>query len=261
MKKYYLFILVITLMCSSCSRDNISKDVQKVIFLHHSTGLNVWHGDISPKMRFIKKSMVPRLIDSYNKENQKTIAIDELSFPKGIPYPWENFPYDYYNIWVLNGGQPYFMEEPTLSTLTSKYDIIVLKHCFPGSNIISDEFIPESLQTKTLGNYKFLYNELKNKFAEYPNTKFIVWTNAALVESATNEMEAKRTREFVDWVQNSWDSPDDNIFIFNFYEIETEGGLYLKPEYAVATNDSHPNKIISAKTANSFVNFLLETID
>ncbi|MBP5474363.1 MAG: hypothetical protein J6X92_06380 [Bacteroidales bacterium] len=139
--------------------------------------------------------------------------------------------------------------------------MIVFKHCFPGSNIVGDDFIEDQLSIKTLGNYKYLYNQLKDKLYEYPNTKFIVWTNAALVESATNEEEATRTKEWVRWVKEEWDTPNDNIYVFDFYSLETEGGLYIKPQYASGTDDSHPNQEFSVKAANKFVEFLTDVIN
>ena len=53
----------------------------------------------------------------------------------------------------------------------------------------------------------------------------------------------------------------DNIFIFDFREIETEGGLFLKPEYAVSIHDSHPNETLSVKAAELFVNRMIDVIE
>lgn len=256
--KTFIMIICSSLLLNSCA----DKGDINVAYLHHSTGQNVWYGDHTPRrFAFLDNNcMIPRLINEYNTKNDRKITIKNITFPTGNPYPWQNYPYDYYNIWVANGNADYYQKEPSLSTLCSKYDIISLKHCFPGSNIIADEFLPDSRETKTLGNYKYLYNELKKKFSEYPDTKFIVWTNAALVKSATNEEEALRTREWVRWVKEEWDTPDDNIYIFDFYNIETEGELYLKPEYAASDVDSHPNKIVSTAAAEKFVDFLTSVI-
>ena len=35
------------------------------------------------------------------------------------------------------------------------------------------------------------------------------------------------------------DQPDDNIYIWDLYSLQTEGGLYFKDEYAVSEKDSH----------------------
>jgi hypothetical protein len=237
----------------------------KVIFLHHSTGNNVWYGDINPgkKIHFTKSiCMVPRLVKEYNEAQGCKISLEERNFPSGNPYPWENYPYDYYNIWVKNAGNEPFTEEPTLEILTKEYNLIMFKHCFPMSNILEDDGNPDiNSDKKTLANYKLQYNALKNKLHEFPQNKFIVWTGPALVESFTTADEAKRAREFATWVINEWDEPDDNIFIFDFRQIETEGGLYLKSEYATNTNDPHPNILLSEISASSLVKRLLEVID
>ena len=81
----------------------------------------------------------------------------------------------------------------------------------------------------------------------FPDTKFIVWTGAALTEATTTPDEAQRTREFFDWVKAEWDEPGDNIFLWDFYELETEGGPYLKPEYASAPDNPHPTPEFGAE--------------
>lgn len=253
-------MLLLTSSLFSCS-NNGNNGKNNVIFLHHSTGQNVWYGDKGyGYSSMLKTCLVPKLVKKYNSANNTNISITERAFPSGSPYPWENFPYDYYNIWVKNGDKDFYEEEPTLKTLTKDYDVIVFKHCFPGSNIIGDDLIEDQLNVKTLGNYKYLYNQIKDKLYEYPNTKFIVWTNAALVQSATNEEEAMRTREWVKWVKEEWDTPNDNIYVFDFYSLETEGGLYIKSEYAMGADDSHPNQAFSVKAANKFVEFLTDVI-
>ena len=54
-----------------------------------------------------------------------------------------NDPYDYYNIWVKNAGNEPYKGEPTLEILTSKYDVIIFKHCFPSSNVEPDTGAPD----------------------------------------------------------------------------------------------------------------------
>jgi hypothetical protein len=141
------------------------------------------------------------------------------------------------------------MEEPTLEMLTKEYDVIIFKHCFPVSQIEEDKGEADiDSPTFTLANYKLQYNALKNKLAEFPETKFLVWTGAAMVEMHTSEAKGKRAREFASWVKNDWDETGDNIFIWDFFELETEGGLFLKPKYAVDEGNSHPNKSFAVKT-------------
>ncbi len=76
---------------------------------------------------------------------------------------------------------------------------------------------------------------------EFPGKRFIVWTLAANVIANTDEAEAARARAFVEWVTDTWDEPGDNIFVWDFFELETRGGNVLLPDYAASVDDSHPN--------------------
>lgn len=260
-----LFIIMILTACNKPVTGLTYDDPDcRVLFIHHSTGNNIWHGDIAPGKRvYLRQSicMVPRLIKEFNEKNNKKISIGERTMPTGNPYPWENYPYDYYNIWVKNAGDNPYMEEPTLEILTKSHDIIIFKHCFPGSNILEDKPVPDiDSKEKTLANYKLQYNALKKKLHEFQNNKFIVWTVPALTESATNEEEATRAGDFAKWVLSEWDEPGDNIFIFDFRQIETEGGPYIKREYSVSSSDSHPNRKLSEIAAGKLVDKIIEVI-
>ncbi len=64
----------------------------RVIYLHHSTGGVIWNGG------------VPQALTAYNAAHGTSYAIEELAYPKS-PYPWANYPYDYWHLWVEDGGQ------------------------------------------------------------------------------------------------------------------------------------------------------------
>jgi uncharacterized protein YlzI (FlbEa/FlbD family) len=224
---------------------------RKMIFLHHSTGNNILKGNVGKlNYKMFKQGDLEKWIKAYNKKNNTAYQFTHRFFPKKEPYGWNNYPYDYYNIWVKNGGQEKYKEEPTLEILTKEYDTIIWKHCFPVSRIKQDsEKTDIDSSEKTLGNYQLQYNALKEKLHQFPDTTFILWTGAALVKDATTEDQAERMRQFVDWVINTWDEKGDNIFLWDFYSLQTEGGLYLKEEYAKGPKDSHPNKEFSGMVA------------
>jgi len=222
----------------------------KVIYLHHSTGGVIWEGGVQDT------------IEKYNAVHGTDYSITPLEFPKASPYGWNNYPYDYWNIWVNHAGPSAYMEEPTLEMLTQTYDVIVWKHCFPVSNIVADTGSPDvTSSVKSLENYKLQYNALKEKMHEFPNKRFIVWTGAALVESQTNPAEAERAREFANWVKTTWDEPGDNIYVWDFRELETGGGLYLLPENAVSPSDSHPNSKFAASVAPLIGQRIIDVIE
>jgi len=221
----------------------------KILFLHHSTGEVIWNGG------------VPAWFTSYNAQHGTRYQITEQAFPKNDPYGWNNYPYDYWNIWVRHAGAKAYQGEPTLEMLATRYDVIVWKHCFPVSNVIPDIGRPNiSSSDKRLENYKLQYEALKQKMRSFPNTRFVVWTSSALIKSASNDAEADRSRAFVDWVRGTWDERGDNIYVWDFWQLETGGGRYLAPSNA-GGGDSHPNATFAKRVAPAFAQRVVDAIE
>ena len=235
---------------ATSSEGNMMSNTANIIFLHHSTGNNVWKGG------------VPEYFTKHNEKNGTNYQITERAFPSGDPYAWKNYPFDYWNIWVQNAGPEAYMTEPTLEMLTKDYNVIVFKHCFPVSQVLEDTGSPDiASEVKSIENYKLQYAALKDKLHQFPEVKFVAWTGAALVDGNTNAENAARAREFFDWVKNEWDEPGDNIHIWDFFELETEGGNVLKGEYAAAEDDSHPNEEFCKKAAPQFAQRVIDIIE
>ena len=261
---YFVGFSLLFLIIFGCNTKKMEKSKNtNIIFLHHSTGNGVWKGSVNKYVyKLSGKGDVEKLLTKYNKKHGVSYSISENNFPKREPYGWKNYPYDYYNIWVKNAGDKPFVEEPTLEMLTKKYEVIIFKHCFPVSNVLEDDSVSSAdSEKKTYGNYKLQYEALKQKMHEFPQTKFILWTGAALTKANTTEENAKRAEEFFNWVKYEWNAPDDNIYLWDFREIETEGGLYLKDEYAVNTDNSHPNREFNGKAAKLFIQRIVDVIE
>lgn len=237
--------------------------MQKIIFLHHSTGQIIWRGKTNKVVnKLFKISEVENYFKKYNRKNKSKYYITERYFPSDQQYGWKNFPYDYYNIWVKNAGIKPYLNEPTLEILTKEYNIIIFKHCFPVSNILEDTGKPDiNSEEKRLENYKLQYLALKEKMHEFPDNNFIVWTPAVHIKGNMTQEEAERTHEFYKWIMNEWDEKGDNILIWDFYKYETEDGLYLLDKYARKVNNSHPNKTLAAKTAPLFAQFIINVAE
>ncbi|MBE9510639.1 MAG: hypothetical protein IMY71_07165 [Bacteroidetes bacterium] len=274
MKTIILIAIIMILPLTSCRQSDDLENI-RIVFLHHSTGENIWNGNRSTPLskiiekisvrlsyKFYKKAAIPKLLKKFNKDFNKNYIINERVFPKKSPYGWNNYPYDYYNIWVKNAGNTPFMDEPTLEMLSKEYQIIIFKHCFPVSNIQADRDSSEiNSDFKSLRNYKLQYLALRDKLLEFPDTKFILFTGAAQVKSQISEIEAKRAKEFFDWVVNEWDLPDDNIFIWDFFYLQTNGEFYFKDNYAQSINNSHPNEDFSGYASGLLFNRIIDVID
>ncbi len=246
---FLLFIIIILTACGSDSGSsgNSMPSDAKVIYLHHSTGGVIWGGGVEAG------------ITAYNSSHSKSYSIEDLAYPNS-PYPWKNYPYDYWYLWVDGGGQAASESVPTLESFTEDYDVIVFKHCYPVSGISADTGSPViTSETKSIENYKLQYNALKTRLRQFPDNRFIVWTGAALIEAASSAAEGARARTFFTWVKNEWDEPGDNIFVWDFFELETEGGNFLKTDYS--SGDSHPNGSFATAVAPYFVNRLVDVIE
>lgn len=246
---------------SACSSEQNGTQT-KIVFLHHSTGGVIWKGNSTSNEPYGgRKAQLPLLFKAYNKEKNTDFLIEELEFPKAEPYGWNNDPFDYYNIWVKNAGDKPYMEEPTLEILTSRYNVIIFKHCYPVTNIQQDGDSAEiDSKIKTLSNYKLQYLALRDKIHQFPDNKFILFTGAVHVKAGMTEDEALRSKQFHSWVTEEWDIPDDNIFLWDLYSLQTEGELYFKDEYAVSENDSHPNPVFAEKAANLLFSRIIDVI-
>jgi hypothetical protein len=272
--KLYIGVLVFILLLTSCSSEKESSDIN-IIFLHQSTGDYIWHGGapttfrklirkLSPTFdeKLSKKSLLPTYFINYNKENGTNYRIEELQFPKPAPYGANNMPFDYYNIWVNNAGVKPFMEEPTLELLTKDYQVIIFKHCYPVSSIKKDQDSSDiKSYVHTIANYKLQYLALRDKLHQFPKTKFILFTGAVQVRANIKEEEAIRTKEFFTWVKDEWDLKEDNIYLWDLYNLQTEGGNYFRDEYAESPFDSHPNSEFASKAANLLYKRIIDIIE
>ena len=270
MRKLLLSLLSISFIVTSCTKsadteaDTMNTKDQKILFLHHSTGNNLFYN-----------GNVAEYIQDYNTSHSTNYQITELAYPN-TPYPWDNYPYDYWNLWVnqsCNNDNPNIM---CLDEMAINYDVIIWKHCYPGASIQSDNGNPDvSSSAKTLANYKLQYKALLNLMAQYPETKFIVWTLVPLHRNATNPAQAIRANEFVNWVKGSWLQEDgsshSNVHIFDFFgnaaemSANPENGVQYCMKYAYegshSGSDSHPNKLANETIGPIFSQFIIDAIE
>lgn len=223
----------------------------KILFLHHSTGDVIWDGG------------VPGWIAAYNTAHETSYTATQQLFPlANAGYPYANYPFDYWNIWVNHAGLSPYLGESTLEMLTPQYDVIVFKHCFPVSSIGPDTGSPDiASSAQTLENYKLQYAALKTKLLSFPENRFIVWTGAAKLAANTTLAQATRAKEFFDWVRTVWDESGDNIFVWDFFNLETDGGMYLNPEHAASGSDDHPSSTFATEVAPLFAERVVNVIE
>lgn len=224
---------------------------KSVIYLHHSTGGNIWKGGIEDAVKAV------------NEANGTDISIKEQSYPYK-PHPWDNNPYEYWNLWVNHSGENRLDEQPTLEQITADYDVVAFKHCYTAAGMEPDDGNPDvSSYKKTTANYKLQYEALKTKLNSMPDKTFVLWTVPPKAKGDTTDEAAKLTNEFVDWVKNEWDVPGDNIHLWDYHALAMEGspdGLHPQESYSVKSKDSHPGKEISALASTKFAQRLADVM-
>ncbi len=245
----------------------------KIRFLHHSTGGNLY-----------SQGNVASWFTNYNANHGTNYTISEINYPTN-GYPWNNYPYDWWNLWVTENpdGTPRTpacqngnANMECLNNLTSQYDVIIFKHCFPGAHIQPDTGNPDvTSDVKTLENYKAQYRAIRKELDKYPNNLFIVWTLVPLHRLATDTEEASRAKQFVDWVKNNWLTEDGqshpNIKIFDFWSQVAETNpnppqgevntLKFNYERSHTANDSHPNTLANQTVGPIFAQSIVDDIN
>jgi hypothetical protein len=258
MKPISYFVGIILLLLS------VKASSQKIMFLHHSTGAGVY-----------SEGHVANWITDYNTSHATDYQMSEMFYPNE-PYPWANYPYDYWNLWINGECNNSEANIACMDNLCANYDVIIFKHCFPGADIESDDEVSSvSSDHMTLGNYKLQYRALRDLMDSYPENKFIVWTLAPLHRLATNTENAARARTFVNWVKNDWLTEDGkdhpNIFVFDFYNYVAESnptpanGKVNCLKYAYEgdhkNSDSHPNTLANQTVGPVFAQFIVDAIE
>ncbi|NJK98961.1 MAG: hypothetical protein HC905_32255 [Bacteroidales bacterium] len=102
---------------------------QKVIFLHHSTGGGVYN-----------EGKVSSWFTNYNTSHGTNYQITERSYPN-TPYPWANYPYDYWYLWINGACNSSTSNIECMNTLCNNYNVITYKHCYPGAGILADDAV------------------------------------------------------------------------------------------------------------------------
>ena len=235
----------------------------KAIFLVHSTGTSLF-----------SEGKVTDWVKTHNSANGTSFQISTRTYPN-TPWPWENYPYDYWKLWVDNSCNNSDPDIECLASIASNYGLVIFKHCYPGAGLNSDTGKPDvKSNRKSIENYKLQYRALRTLMDGLPDKKFMVWTLVPLHRLATTTEQAARAYEFVQWVKEQWLTEDgkqhSNIFIFDFFSLAAEmnknpanGKQYCLKydyEYSHTSNDSHPNTLANATIGPLFAQAAIKVL-
>jgi hypothetical protein len=119
---------------------------------------------------------------------------------------------------------------------------------------------------KSMYNYKWHWRHIVNAMAQHPENFFVIWTNAPLNVANTNANAALLAKRFCTWAKDTLAQGLDpimgtfppNIYVFNYFAKLTDANGYQMPQYAVSSNDNHPNAAATALVAPQFVNEIFD---
>lgn len=220
---------------------------KKLIFLHHSVG-QIWLTEGNLKAALMANGYSVHNATYGDEIGQHTDICDWL--PK--------FRDDIEKVFTFNAHPNQYYGD------NSENDIIMFKSCFPNSNIVDEGAEPGNPtdKTRTIANYKSVFDNLKSIFAAHPGKKFIYITAPPLVPAETSPDKTIRARKFNEWLklefvlQYRQDTGLDNFYVFDFFDILADDQNYLKKEFRRREDDSHPNAAAGLAATTAFIKFL-----
>jgi hypothetical protein len=163
--------------------------------------------------------------------------------------------------------------ESSFEHLTASYDVVIMKHCFPASDVLADLGRPDPASPRqSLENYQAVYRLLRDRFDKSRDTRFIIWTlppRHRLFEPAEGgrQENAARATEFSKWLTGEFleeNGPHPNIFIWDFRGLVMDvKSNFLKYEYESAHDspNSHPNQLANNDTGPGFARFIVDAVN
>jgi hypothetical protein len=242
----------------------------KLIFIHHSTGENWLRDDWGGLGRALGEN------NYFVSDTNYGWGPDSIGDRTDIP----NWPE-----WFRSPQTPHYMEAllnesgqnsdytRNLSDPGGENEIIMFKSCFPNSNLDGNpDDPPQEGLDFTVGNAKYIYNDLLNYFRTRPDKLFVVIT-APPVQDPTY---ADNARAFNLWLVQDWlrenNYPYNNVAVFDFYNVLTHPDnhhRYRDGQIEYVTNhgdntsyypssgdDDHPNAKGSRKATEEFIPLL-----
>ena len=224
------------------------------IFLHHSTGGNIWGPNGS-------STSIPQEMVAYNTQHGHTgdqaVTMMEEWWSPGD------------NEWVT---QHEFFENPDPVSGIGYYlpgnPVIVIKSCFPSSSMTGWGTPADTLNPweKSVYNYKWHWRHIVQAMSALPGNFFAIWTNAPLEPWSTNADEAFYSRQFCRWAKDTLAAGLDpefgefpaNVYVFDFFSKLTGPNGMMLSMYAASPGDSHPNSAATALVAPQFVSEIFD---
>jgi len=224
-------------------------DFTDVIFLHHSVGRNLIN----------QGGVRERLTEAGFRFWDHDYNWEGLTRPDGTPAGYSySIPGDNTDPDGLARifSQPAFPWPVNAFSGLLQHEVIIVKSCFPNSNIQSDEQLQE-----IQGHYL----KMRERIDRFPDRLFIIVTLPPLNPAETTPEAAARARALSRWLQSDeFLAGHPNLVVFDLFGLLAEDDPaapdfnMLRAEYREGT-DSHPNRFANEVIGPVFADFIIET--
>ncbi len=223
------------------------------IFLHHSSGDNIWGQTGST-------TTVPLEITKYNTNHGYTgvnaVSMNEIMWPET---PWDNSWERWHRIFENKD-----LTDADIRSYIANNKIVVIKSCFPSSAMTARGAASDTLTptNQTIYNYKWHWRHILKVMRKHPENFFVIWTNAPLTAEASTPAEAALSKSFCKWAKDTLAKGNDpvfgafpkNVYVFDYYsKLANASGFIPYPQYSTTSWDSHPNAAATNLVAPQFV--------
>ncbi len=240
----------------------------RLIFIHHSTGEN-WLND--------ENGGLARALQANNyfpSDTNYGWGPDSIGDRTDIPNWMEWFASDNTDRImqaVFKESEVHSPFERTLQNPGGENQVILFKSCFPNSALEGSPNDPPTPGSDlTIGNAKYVYNEILKYFKTRPDKLFVVITAPPLINSPV----AANARAFNLWLVNNWLKENNytqpNVAVFDFYNILTGPNNHHRivngaVEHVIKdkrntefypSEDDHPNRQGNQKATTEFLPML-----
>ena len=245
------------------------------VFYHHSTGLNIWGTSMVGAA-----TTVPSEIAKFNRTHGligvDSFRIVERAFPIGT-YSSNNEWYLWDSAFVIGN----LINAKILDSLPS-YDIIMIKTCFPASDMTTATLWGQASDTltptyKSNYNYKWHWRRIINVMKSHPDKFFVIWTNpppafstpVAGAPSAFQQARGLRSHYFSKWAKDtlaagldtSFGAFPKNVYVFDiFHKYENPIWHVADTIYTKTLADAHPNAACTNLVAPQLVIEVLNAV-
>lgn len=228
------------------------EEMTDIFFLHHSVGQHLI--DQGNVRQLFAEAGYDFWDQGYNvDEGQRDPAGTRLGHIYYVPH--DNTDPD--GLAIIFSQPTFGLPLNTFSGLL-QHNVIIIKSCFPNSQITSDE---------ELEQYKSWYRRMRAVFDQHPNKLFIVVTQPPLNPAVTQPEAAVRARALADWIMSAeFLAGHENLAAFNLFDLLAEGDSnspefnMLRADYRQGT-DSHPTQPANATIGPLFVAAVSQAIE